>query len=64
MVKRHHERGEHFAGRKGSGERFEHCVNKVGHRKGVHDAKAVCAAIGRKKYGAAGMSRMARRSRK
>lgn len=35
----------------GSGTAFKKCVESVSHKKGVNDAKAVCASIGRKKYG-------------
>lgn len=53
-----------FPGKKGSGSRFDACTKKVGARKGVHDAKAVCAAIGRSKYGNKGFAKMGARGRK
>lgn len=48
----------------GSGGRFKACVSKVSKRKGVKDAKAICASIGRKKYGAKKMAQMAAAGRK
>jgi hypothetical protein len=52
-----------FKGKKGSGERFKKCVGEVG-RKGARDPKAVCAAIGRSKFGKKGMAKMAARGRR
>lgn len=40
-------------------EGFAKLERSLAHEKGVHDPKAVAAAIGRKKYGAAGMARKA-----
>lgn len=48
----------------GSGGRFAKCVRSVEARGGAYDAKAVCAAAGRKKYGAKKMSAMAKAGRK
>jgi len=54
----------------GSGERFkklEHSLSSrmKGHAKGKpHDAAALAAYIGRKKYGAAGMAKMSAAGRK
>jgi hypothetical protein len=45
-------------------EGFQKLENSLAHRKGVSDPKALAAAIGRKKYGAAGMARMAAAGRK
>lgn len=45
--------------RPGSGGRFKACVASMSHRKGVDDPAAVCAAIGRKKYGKARFQHMA-----
>src|SRR5438034_657060 len=40
-----------FRTKAGTGARFEQCVQKMAHRKGVKDAKALCASIGRSKFG-------------
>lgn len=40
-------------------EGFAKLKNELSHEKGVHDPGAVAAAIGRKKYGKAGMARKA-----
>jgi len=58
MTKKHRHEG-HFPGKKGTGSRFEHCVSDVRRKGKVKNAKAVCAAIGRKKFGAKGMAHMA-----
>lgn len=47
----------------GSGERFRRCVASVAARGTALDPKAVCAAIGRKKYGRQVMAELARRGR-
>lgn len=52
-----------FAGKKGSGSRFKHCKESVG-RNGARNPGAVCAAIGRSKYGKKGMAKMSARGRK
>jgi hypothetical protein len=48
----------------GTGERFEQLSGKLAHRKGVRDPKALAAAIGRRKFGAAKMAAMAAAGRK
>jgi hypothetical protein len=48
----------------GSGGRFAKCVESVEARGGAADPRAVCAAAGRKKYGAAKMAAMAKAGRK
>lgn len=53
-----------FPGRKGTGQRFDECVEEMKDRKGVYDPEGLCAYIGRKKYGKKGMAKMARRGRK
>lgn len=58
MVKSKHRHPGHFPGKKGSGARFKHCVSDVKKRGKVKNPEAVCAAIGRKKYGAKGMAHM------
>lgn len=40
-----------FRGKRGTGTRFDNCVRRMSHRKGVHNARKLCAAIGRAKYG-------------
>lgn len=50
--------------RPGGGGRFQKMKRKLAGRKGVRDAGAIAAAIGRKKYGARGMARMAAAGRK
>lgn len=52
-----------FPGKRGSGSRFKKCKESVG-RGGAKNAAAVCAAIGRSKYGKKGMAKMAARGRK
>jgi hypothetical protein len=44
--------------------RFDKCVESVEARGGAYDPRAVCAAAGRKKYGAKKMAAMARAGRK
>jgi len=48
----------------GSGGRFQALVKKIDAEKGVQDAHAIAAAIGRKKYGAHKMAVMAAHGRK
>lgn len=48
----------------GSGKRFENLEHSLAHKKGIHDAKALAAAIGRKKFGAHKMAEMAAHNRK
>jgi len=52
----------------GSGKNFAACVRKVRASKWCKthncDPKAVCAAIGRKKYGAKGMAKLSAKGRK
>jgi hypothetical protein len=48
----------------GSGGRFAKCVESVTARGGARDPRAVCAAVGRKKYGAKKFAAMARAGRK
>ena len=48
----------------GSGGRFKALTRKIGHKSGVRDPKAVAAAIGRSKYGAAKMAHMAAAGKK
>lgn len=43
----------------GSGERFKKLEGKLSHEKGVKDPGALAAMIGRRKYGAAKMAKMA-----
>jgi hypothetical protein len=43
---------------------FDKLAGKLSHRKGVNDPKALAAAIGRKKYGAAGMAKKSAAGRK
>lgn len=52
-----------FPGEKGTGERFAACVRSVG-SKGARNPGAVCASIGRKKYGTKEMTRMSVAGRK
>ena len=47
----------------GGGGRFAKCVKSVSKRKDVKDAKAICAAQGRKKYGAKKMAQWAAKGR-
>jgi hypothetical protein len=47
----------------GSGARFEALAKNLAGRPGVHDPKALAAAIGRKKYGAKRMAQMANKGR-
>jgi hypothetical protein len=48
----------------GKGTRFAKCVQAVTERGGAYDPQAVCAAAGRKKYGAKKMAAMARAGRR
>jgi hypothetical protein len=48
----------------GEGGRFKACVSKMRRRGDVDDPKALCASIGRKKYGAKRMAAMAKRGRR
>ena len=48
----------------GSGERFAQLENKLSQEKGVYNPKALAAAIGRKKFGAAKMGQLAAHGRK
>jgi len=48
----------------GSGQRFKALVSAIKKHKGIKDAKAIAAAIGRKKYGARKMAKMAASGRK
>ena len=43
----------------GSGERFKELTHTLSERKGVENPKALAAYIGRKKYGAKRMAKMA-----
>lgn len=52
-----------FAG-SGAGGRFAACVRAMSKRPGVRSPKGLCAAIGRRKYGAAGMAGKAAAGRK
>ena len=47
----------------GSGGRFKALEGKLAHRKGVDNPRALAAYIGRKKYGAHKMAKMAARNR-
>jgi hypothetical protein len=57
-------RNPNFPGRKGSGQRFKACVRTMSKRAGVYDPAGLCASIGRKKYGAKGMAKLAGKGRK
>ncbi len=48
----------------GSGGRFRSCVRKMARRSDVRNPKALCASIGRAKYGGAKMAEMAARGRR
>ena len=48
----------------GQGGRFAACVKKVSARGGVKNPKAVCASIGRNKYGKGRFQKLAARGRK
>ena len=50
-------------GKVGSGERFAKLENKLSHQKGVTDPGALAASIGRKKYGAKKMNKLAQNAR-
>lgn len=47
----------------GGGGRFQALEHKLGHREGVHNPGALAAYIGRRKYGAARMAKMAAHGR-
>jgi len=47
----------------GSGARFKALEGKLEHRKGVSNPKALAAYIGRKRYGAKRMAKMAAKGR-
>lgn len=47
----------------GGGGRFKALEGKLEHRKGVHNAGALAAFIGRRKYGASRMAKMAAHGR-
>lgn len=49
---------------KNAGGRFAKCVKSVEARGGAYDARAVCAAAGRKKYGKKKFAAMARAGRR
>ena len=51
-----------FKGKKGTGSRFGDCKKKM-RAKGARDPAAMCAAIGRAKYGKGGMAKMAAKGR-
>ena len=55
MVARKKEAGKHqrFSphSKIGSGASFDACVRSKSHQKGVHDAQALCAYIGKRAYG-------------
>jgi len=53
----------HFPGKLGSGSRFAACKAAMA-RKGVNNPGAVCAKIGRAKYGAKKMAKMSVAGRK
>jgi hypothetical protein len=48
----------------GSGARFKKLKGELAKKKGIRDPGAVAASIGRKKYGAKKMSKMAAKGRK
>lgn len=52
-----------FPGALGTGERFAACVETMSARRDVRDPKALCAAIGRRKYGKAGFAALSHRGR-
>jgi len=51
-----------FSGK--SGEKFKACVAAMKKKGGIKDPEALCAAIGRKKYGSAKFQKMAAAGRK
>ena len=53
-----------MAAKVGSGTRFRRLVKKISKRKGVRDAKAIAASIGRKKYGKKKFQKMAAAGRR
>lgn len=56
-------RNPHFRGKLGTGTRFDNCVRKMRKQAGVYDPEGLCASMGRRKYGAKRMARMAKRGR-
>ena len=46
-----------FRGKKGTGTRFKNCVKETG-------SAAICASIGRKRYGRKGFAKMSAKGRK
>lgn len=50
-----------FAGTLGSGERFRRCVAA---NRGARDPEALCASIGRKKFGKTRFQKLAQRGKK
>ena len=48
----------------GSGQKFKACVRTMRRRPGVRSPKGLCATLGRRKYGAAGMARLASKGRR
>ena len=54
---------EHKSMKPGGGGRFAAMEHKLAQRPGVHDAGALAAYIGRRKYGAARMAKMAAHGR-
>ena len=53
---------KHFPGKLGSGERFKACEEKM-EEKGVKDPGAVCASIGRRKFGKGKFQAMAKKGK-
>lgn len=53
---------KHFPGKLGSGERFKACEDKM-EEKGAKDPAAVCASIGRAKFGKKKFQNMAAKGR-
>ncbi len=43
---------------------FDRLAGKLAKKKGVTDPKALAASIGRQKYGAAGMARLAKKGKR
>lgn len=63
-VDEHHRTNPKRKPRLGSGERFADCVDKMRRKPSVYDPEGLCASIGRKKYGAKKMARMAKAGRR
>ena len=63
-VDEHHRTNPKRKPRLGSGGRFADCVDKMRRKPGVYDPEGLCASIGRKKYGAKKMARMAKAGRR